>query len=306
VIELRQLAALVAIDDHGSFSSAARALYTVQSNVSAHIARLEIELKTTLVDRARSRLTPEGKLVAARARTIQNELDAIMADMTALATEVTGTVRVGVIGTTARWLVPPLLTTLAAAHPKVHAIVVEGSTGSLSTLLGRNEIDLAIVNLPIDEPDVITRPLFDEELLLVTPLDHPLAAFDSISFQELALHPMLLAAPGTGVRDELEAYAKTQGVTLIPKAEINGVRLMASLAFQGFGAAVLPATAAPSWLAGDWKRVSVAGLPRRKVGLAQRKRGLLAAPARALDQLLDRVIAEQGAAQPGLVLPESR
>ena len=40
-MDLRQLAALVAIADHGSFSAAARALYTVQSNVSGHIARLE-------------------------------------------------------------------------------------------------------------------------------------------------------------------------------------------------------------------------------------------------------------------------
>ena len=58
-MDLRQLAALVAVDDHGSFSAAARALYTVQSNVSAHIANLEREL-VTLVDRAKGRLTPEG------------------------------------------------------------------------------------------------------------------------------------------------------------------------------------------------------------------------------------------------------
>ncbi len=60
-MDLRQLAALVAVDDHGSFSAAARALFTVQSNVSAHIAHLERELGVVLVDRARGRLTPEGR-----------------------------------------------------------------------------------------------------------------------------------------------------------------------------------------------------------------------------------------------------
>ena len=52
-MDLRQLTTLVAIADHGSFSAAARALYTVQSNVSGHIARLERELGVTLVDRQR-------------------------------------------------------------------------------------------------------------------------------------------------------------------------------------------------------------------------------------------------------------
>ena len=40
-MDVRQLSALVAIADHGTFSAAAKALFTVQSNVSSHIARLE-------------------------------------------------------------------------------------------------------------------------------------------------------------------------------------------------------------------------------------------------------------------------
>ena len=89
-MDLRQLAALVAIADHGSFSAAAKALFTVQSNVSAHIARLEQEVGATLVDRSRGRLTEEGELVAARARAIQQELDAIYADLASRGKEVAG------------------------------------------------------------------------------------------------------------------------------------------------------------------------------------------------------------------------
>jgi molybdenum-dependent DNA-binding transcriptional regulator ModE len=56
-MELRHLRALVAVSEHGSFSSAADALGTVQSNISAHVARLEKELGTPLVDRSAGRLT---------------------------------------------------------------------------------------------------------------------------------------------------------------------------------------------------------------------------------------------------------
>src|SRR5579872_4814559 len=105
-MDLRQLSALVAIADHGSFSSAAGALGTVQSNVSAHVKKLERELNVELVDRSTGELTEAGILVVARARRARAELDSLMSDVMALHHDVSGTVRLGIIGTTARWLVP--------------------------------------------------------------------------------------------------------------------------------------------------------------------------------------------------------
>ena len=69
-MEIRHLQALTAISDHGTFSAAAEHLNTVQSNISAHVARLERELGTPLIDRADGRLTEEGTVVVARARRI--------------------------------------------------------------------------------------------------------------------------------------------------------------------------------------------------------------------------------------------
>jgi len=292
----------MAVADHGTFSAAAKSLFTVQSNVSAHIARLETELGMVLIDRQRGCLTEAGREVVARARTIHHELEAIRADVTALTEEVSGDVRLGVIGTTARWLVPSILQILQDRHPRVRAVVVEASTTSLLPQLVTGHLDLAVVNLPVDDPDVVADELFDEDLLLVAPTDHPLATRGSVTLTELADYPLLLGAPGTVLRNDLDAEVARAGVRLRAQAEIDGVRLMASLAFEGFGAAILPATAVPGWLEGNWKRVSVAGLPRRKVGLARRRRGLPSAPARALSEVIMDVIADQGRSQPGLHL----
>jgi len=126
-MDLRQLAAIVAVADTGSFSLAADALHTVQSNVSNHVARLERELGVQLVDRHRGQLTEEGEAVVERARRIAAEVDALVADVAALGHEVEGSVRLGMIGTTARWLVPRLLERLAVAQPRVHLTVVEAT-----------------------------------------------------------------------------------------------------------------------------------------------------------------------------------
>lgn len=299
-MELRQLKALVAIADHGSFSAAARHLLTVQSNVSSHVARLEHELGVTLVDRSTGTLTEEGRAVVERGRRIQVELDAIASDVASLHDQVAGNARLGVIGTTARWLIPPLLERLGVRHPLVRLVVLDGTTTSLVPQLAAASLDLAVVNLPVDEPEVSIEPLFDEDALLVTPRHHELADRSSVSLTELAEYELLLSAPGTAFREELDHAAAKAGVELRAQAEIDGMRLLASLAFQGFGAAILPASAAPGWVGGDWVRVPVTGAPGRTVGLARRRRGLPSAPARAVREVLLDVVRTQGVGQPGI------
>ena len=91
-MDLRQIQALIAIADHGSFSAAAASLHTVQSNVSSHVARLEKELGVQLVDRHRGQLTEEGQAVVERARRIAGEIEAMVADVAALGNEIEGSV----------------------------------------------------------------------------------------------------------------------------------------------------------------------------------------------------------------------
>jgi LysR family hydrogen peroxide-inducible transcriptional activator len=293
-MDLRQLTVLMAVAEAGSFSAAARVLHTVQSNVSAHVARLERELGVTLVDRASGSLTDEGLVVLRRARHIQGELEAIDADVAALRDEVSGTVRLGCIGTSARWLVPLVLEAVTRAHPKVHVIVVDATTTSLVPRLLADELDLAVVNLPVTHPDVVVEHLFDEDRVLIAPDGHPLAALPRVSLRDLAEHDLLLEPSGTAFRDELDREARAAGVELRAKAEVDGLRLIATLAFQGFGAAIVPTTAAPAWLEGHWRRVPIDGLERRSVGLARRRRGLLSAPVRALHDAVTAVVATDG------------
>jgi len=106
------------------------------------------------------------------------------------------------------------------------------------------------------------------------------------------------AGGAVGPDGQLDREAAAVGVTLRPQAEVDGLRLVASLTFEGFGAAVLPATAVPTWLAGAWRRVPVDGLAPRRVGLAHRRRARLSAPARAVRDTLLAVVAN--AQQPGV------
>ena len=306
LMDLRQLGALVAIAEHGGFSAAARALHTVQSNISTHIARLERELGVILVDRSTGRLTEEGETVVGRARRVQAELDALVADVASVGREVSGSARIGIIGTTARWLTARLLEAMAERHPRVHVVVVDATTTSLLPQLDSGRLDLAVVALPLhDSTDIETETLFEEALVVVVPPDHPLHGLERISVTELADCELLLEPPGTAFRDDLDRQAAALGLTLRTKAEVDGMRLVASLAFEGFGAAVLPASAVPSWYPGDFTTVTVEGVVGRTVGLARRRRGMPSAPARAVREVLLDVIREQAPLQPGITVHQA-
>jgi DNA-binding transcriptional LysR family regulator len=301
-MDLRQLAALTAVADHRSFSAAARALHTVQSNISTHIANLERELGAPLVDRASGRLTEAGELVVARARRVQAELEATAADVASSLGDISGIVRLGVIGTTGRWLIPRLLNALADAHPKVRLVAVDATTTSLLPQLAAGNLDLAIVNLPVVDPDVDLEPMFEEEHLLLLTNAHHLADRAELTLADLDGEPLLLEPAGTGFRDDLDDDARRAGVTLVAKAEVDGMRLLASLAYQGYGAAILPASAVVEWSDGTWTTIPLHGTTPRIVGLATSRRSQLSAPARAVHEVVRSVVEAEVPNRPGLHL----
>ena len=301
-MDVRQIQSLIAIADHGSFSAAARALYTVQSNVSAHISRLEREVGATLVDRQTGHLTDEGVVVLEHGRRAVRELSEISADIAALHDVVAGETRLGVIGTTGRWLMPQFLTRLRESHPDVRPLISEGGTSTLIPRLLAGQLDAVIVHLPVDDPEIHIEPLFAEDLVLLVHSRHPWSSEHELPLERLDEHPLLLPPSSSTLRRIITRAADTHGVTLRTLAEIDGVRLLASLAFEGFGAAIVPATSVPAWLRGDFAVINVPDLPRRVVGWAQRRRPKPGPPTRAALDIARSVIERRGGRQPGLHL----
>lgn len=302
-MDLRYLEALAAVAEHGRFSAAARALHTVQSNVSSHIARLEDELGAVLVDRAVGSLTPEGEVVLARTKRINSEIAAMRADVASMTFHVTGEVSLGIIGTPGRWLLPPFLDELRRRHPDVDAMVVDSTTLALIRLLEGGELDLAVMNAPLDHEELVATPLFAEEFVVIAPTGHALAEQGDreVSFAELEQHELLLGPPDSVMRTQIDSAAARHGVRLQTLAQLDGIRLTATLAFQGYGPAIVPITSIPVWTdRGDWSVLTVTGLPPRQVALAIRRRGMLSAPAAATRDVLRTVMRSVSRRIPGV------
>jgi DNA-binding transcriptional LysR family regulator len=303
-LDLRHLQAIVGIAETGSFSAAAAALGTVQSNVSAHVARLERELEVVLVERSTGRLTEEGEVVVARARRMIGELDAMVADVVAMRHEVRGKVRLGMIGTAGRWLVPRLFGSLRPRHPQIRLTVTDGTNTTLEAQLVSGQLDLAVVTLPVHSDELTTTPLFEEDLVLVAPAAHPLAqGLSPLALGDLADVELVLPAPGTALREEIDSASRAAGVELRPSMELDGLRMIASLTFDGHGPSILPATAVPAHLRTEFRLLPIAGLPPRRVGVALHLRGAPSAPTRVVIELLHVTVREPTVAPAGLHRP---
>ncbi len=299
-MDLRQLNHLIAVAEHQSFSAAARALHTVQSNVSTHVAKLEKELGAALIDRHTMQPTAEGRAVLERARRIRTELQAINDDIVSMRHEVAGEVRIGCIGTTGRWMASPLLGRLAERHPALRPVLVDATTTSLTPRVLDGDLDMAIVNTPVVEAGLESEPLFDEERIIVAPADHPLADRETIDVADLAEYPVMLTPRGTTFRDAIDQELAAAGVRLTTAAEVDGLRLLASLAYQGYAPALLPASTVSGYPSGDWSLVHVEGLARRSVGLVRNRRTTPSMPIRAAREVVLNVIREIAPRQPGI------
>ena len=302
-MEIRQLEALVGIAEHGTFSSAAEALGTVQSNISNRIARLEAELGSELIDRASGALTESGTVVVERARRILSEVGAIAADVSELTADIRGRVSVGMIGTAGRWIVPLLLEAQRQSFPHISLRITEGTNSVIEPQLISGVLDIAVLAWPVEPPELPEIDLYSEDLVLICESTHPLAQRSSITFNDIEPYEVLLPFPGTPIRREIDEAAHAQGVELRPLIELDGLRTIASLTFDGHGPSILPSTMLSKHLRPKFCAVPIEGIALRRVCLVRRRFGFPAAPVRAIHALLMQVVREARSVPEGVVVP---
>jgi len=306
-VEIRQLEALVSIAENGSFSRAADALGTVQSNISNRVARLEAELGTELVNRATGTLTESGEIVVERAWRILIELRAIASDVSELNADISGQVTLGMIGTAGRWIVPLLLENLRLRFSKINLRISEGTNSALEPRLVNGQLDLAVLAWPVMADELTEVDLFTEDLVVIAHRDHPLAQLSGpLPFTTLAQHDILLPMRGTPIRREIDEAARQAGVELIALIELDGLRTIASMTFDGHGPSILPATMLSPHLRANFVALPIENIAKRRVVLASRQFGFPAAPVRAIHALLEDVVANAKNPPEGVYLPNQR
>jgi DNA-binding transcriptional LysR family regulator len=267
-MDLRQLEALLAVAEEGSFTAAADRLHTVQSNVSGHIRQLETELGVQLLVRSRRGTVPTefGVRVLDRARAIRSELEALGKDLSMLQGLETGHATLGVVGTVSRSLVPALVVEMRRVAPALSLRLTEGASERLAVEVAERELASAVVTEPVSDPRLVVEHLRDEDLVGLVPFALMKGAKEPVPLAAFAEHSVILPPQGNPLRDEVDDAARAEHVSLRVPIEVEGIRLIADLVASGAGVSILPETAVPDDHP-QVRTVRIARMPPRRLAI---------------------------------------
>ena len=190
LIDLRNLRALVAVADQGSFRGAARWLGYTQSAISHQIALLERGLEAPMFIRPGGRgaitLTPAGDAVYRRARRVLGEVETLSADVAAIQSGERQTLRIGVFQTATTELLPGALRTLREQRPDVEVVLSEIDDNARTfDQMAAGRLELAFLVNPEPDDRIQSIPLLDDPWGILTRRDSELAAAEVPTFDLL-------------------------------------------------------------------------------------------------------------------------
>lgn len=245
----RRLGYFVAVAEELSFTRAAQRLHMAQPPLSQQIALLEKEIGTPLFDRSRRsiRLTAAGAALLPEARRMLTDLDETVRMVRGVGEGTVGRLAVGFVPSAINGVLPDLLRGFRATHPAVELTLRELAPDALLRAVHDRRLDLAVLYLPISEPDLAQRRLASEDLLLALPEAHPAAAAPTVALADVAEEAFVLPERHDvpGLHAAITALFSAAGVT--PRIAQRGVWLVQTvlgLVAAGIGLAVVPSSAA--------------------------------------------------------------
>lgn len=224
----------------GHFGRAAESCAISQPALSVQIRELEELIGAPLVERGsrQIRLTSLGEEFAERVRAILRSVDDLAELARATQVSLTGRLRIGVIPTIAPYLLPDVIKTLTQRYPGLDPRPHEAVTQRLIEDLQEARLDAAIVALPVSEPTLEEIPLFDEEFVLVRPLED---AGKPVPSSEM-LHEMrlLLLEEGHCFREQALSFCNIAAAPPRELMEGSSLTTLVQMVGAGIGVTLLP------------------------------------------------------------------
>lgn len=247
--DLRQLRALQAVAEGGSFSAAADALNYTQPAISKTIAGLEAELGAVLVERQQRplQLTDAGQALIRHADEVFARLSSAQAEIDAITRVDAGSVGVGTFSSAGATFVVDALCAFRREHPNVEVTIAEGIPSAMIKRLRAGELDLAVIwDLPDAGDDMgvglEVHHLFDDPWALVLNPDHPLAGQDVVDPRDLADEDWLMPSfmPGGPSARTLGRWAASHGFEPNIVFRVNDCQMTKAMVAANEGVSLIP------------------------------------------------------------------
>jgi LysR family transcriptional regulator, transcription activator of glutamate synthase operon len=243
-----------------------------QSGVSRALARLEVEVGTPLLRRSGRtlRMTHAGSAFKRHVDAMLFQLDDGLAAVNQLIEPETGTVSLAFELSLGTWLVPDLVGSFRADHPRVQFQLRVVRDELVTSVLGRGEADLQISTVRPTDPAVQWRQLMVEPLRLAVASGHPLARRTRIQLAEVSSEPFVMLRPTSLLRQLCEDLCEEAGFRPTLGFEGDDLPTVRGFVAAGLGVSIVPALreGSPDAVTGPLRYVKIADpLAARGIGL---------------------------------------
>lgn len=203
---LTQIEYVLAIEKYGHFSKAAEHCVITQPTLSMQIQKLEDSLGFILFDRTKKpvRVTERAKPLIQQMKIIYFEVKKLQELIQGSAQgPLSGELTVGIIPTLSPYILPLILPKINKALPRLRIEFRELKTSEIIESLNRDEIDLGILALTLNDPKLIERPLFWEPFSIVSSKKHSLSQHKKVKQKDLSDDGLWLLQEGHCLRNQV-------------------------------------------------------------------------------------------------------
>ena len=224
-IALRQIRAIIAVCEEGSFTAAAARENATQSGISQHVAAVEREFGVKLFERSARGVkpTPAGQRYYKHCIEAVGQIAKANADVRAFATRVTGDLRIGLIPTLTRAALAPALEKFVAQYPDVRLHIVEGYSGTLTDMVQNGELDFAAVPAAEGRVGLKTRLIARDREMLVSNITRGLKPFAPVRLKDCGPLKIILPGRANVRRRNIEVYFETHGIDVESMIEMDAM-----------------------------------------------------------------------------------
>lgn len=274
-LQLAQLEAFVAVERAGSISGAVEALFVGQPAVTARIQGLERAVGTSLFVRGRSgsRLTEAGRALLPHAHRV---LATVAAGHRAVDDVISGSggrLTIGAAPAVSTYVLPAVLHRFQEEHPRVQLSVRSGHSEEVLAMVLREEVEVGLMR-PIQHAELITSPLYEDELVLVVHRGHDFASRGEIRMGQMATEHLILFDRTSSYHELTSSIFRQAGIDPRGYIEVDNIDAAKRMVEQRLGIALLPLTSVQAEIGtGRLAPVTVADMPpvRRQIVVARRR-----------------------------------
>jgi DNA-binding transcriptional LysR family regulator len=268
-ITIRQLQYFVAVYEEASFSKAAAREHCSQPALSAQIRNLEGILGRSLFERSAAGAAPTaaGLHFYRHSVAILRSVSAAALEMSEASGQIAGRVRMGLIPTVVRGLLPTFLPHFVESHPLVEITLIQGFSDPLARAVLDQEIDFAVVLQPPKHEGIEIAKIADDTMVLISSPALGLAPGIPVRLAELQPLKLVVPSPNHILRHNIERCIWTKEIPVARILEMDTVHGMIDFVANSAWATILPLTAVLCDVGSDRLRINPIGQPHLEANL---------------------------------------